>query len=217
MSWLHTCWLVVIHIWFHFILSMYLNLVGRNMWQFIMYLTMDSIDVCVLVVPSLYTVESFTDHESFKASDLYSHCSHVALSDPVPLPPSSGLPLPPFCKGRLQFLVSVCEFLCDMLSFVVLVWMSGRGYGRTVLCQRSFSSLQRPHRLWGPYSLVLNYCLRSPGIQRPGHEADPSSMSSAITRTLSLSYVFFTCRLITHVWCIMKLHHVLLLSSSVIS
>jgi hypothetical protein len=48
---------------------------------------------------------------------------------------------------------------------------------RVPLGTRIFSSPRRPDRFWGPPSLLSNGL--SPGVKRPGHEADYSPPASA--------------------------------------
>jgi hypothetical protein len=100
---------------------------AQNLWQFIVYLTVDCIHMCV---PLLRIVESFTDRGSFKASDLYSHCSRVTVSDPVPLPPSSGLLLPPSCvdfSSCTGLRISLRYFyICNVgMNVTTMLWLDG--------------------------------------------------------------------------------------------
>jgi hypothetical protein len=59
--------------------------------------------------------------------------------------------------------------------------LNDRGFGVGVpVWSRIFSSLFRPDRLWGPLSLISNGYWEglSPGVKRPGREADHSPPTS---------------------------------------
>jgi hypothetical protein len=59
--------------------------------------------------------------------------------------------------------------------------LNDRGVGvRVPVVSRIFSSPRRPDRIWGPPNLVSNgYRGMSPGVKRPGREADHSPPTSA--------------------------------------
>jgi hypothetical protein len=60
-------------------------------------------------------------------------------------------------------------------------WLDDRGVEVRVLAgSRIFSSLRRPHRLWGPpTSYPMSTEGSSPGVKRPGREADHSPPTNA--------------------------------------
>jgi hypothetical protein len=106
------------------------------------------------------------------------------------------------CSSWRRYLEFHCHYFCFFTDCELGSWDSAvgiaTGYGlddREVKVgvpveSRIFSSPHRPDQLWGPPNLLSNgYSgggALSPGVKRPGHEADHSPPTSAEVENLDL-------------------------------
>jgi hypothetical protein len=69
----------------------------------------------------------------------------------------------------------------SVVGIATCYWLDNQGVGvRVPVGTRISISPRRPKRLWGPSSLLSNwYRTLSPGVMRPGREADHSPPTSA--------------------------------------